>query len=77
MRVCFVIDDPDELYDLAAYKKLTVSSCLEKTLLHTFERVGQAGVASPHTPRALAVIQGLKAKHGLDYDTHDSYRFEE
>ncbi len=35
------------------------------------------GVASPHTKRQLAYIQELKKKHGIDYDSHASYRFEE
>ena len=36
------------LVDLAAHKKMSVSSCMEETLLHTFEPFGD-GVASPHT----------------------------
>jgi hypothetical protein len=53
-----------------------LSSCLEETLLHTFEPFGD-GVASPHTQRTLRYIQELKAKHGIDYDSHGSYRFVE
>jgi len=34
-------------------------------------------VASPHTKRDLKYIQKLKAKHGIDYDSHASYRFVE
>lgn len=64
------------LKDLAEHKGLSLDSCLEETLLHTFEIVGD-GVASPHTMRTLKYIQELKKKHGIDYDTHDSYRFEE
>jgi catechol 2,3-dioxygenase-like lactoylglutathione lyase family enzyme len=64
------------LHDLAAYKHMTVSSCLEEILLHTNEPLGD-GVASPHTKRQLAHIQELKKKHGIDYDSHASYRFEE
>ena len=64
------------LKDLAARKGMTVSSCLEETLLHTFEPVGD-GVASPHTKADLRYIEELKRKHGLDYDTHASYRFVE
>lgn len=66
------------LTDLAAYKGMTIGSCLEETLLHTFEVVGKdEGVASPHTKRTHLYIQELKKKHGIDYDTHASYRFEE
>ena len=36
------------LRDLAAYKKMSVGSCLEEILLHTCEQLGD-GVASPHT----------------------------
>ncbi len=64
------------LQDLAAHKHMSLSSCLEETLLHTFERVGD-GVASPHTITTLNYIQELKKKHGIDYDTHASYRFVE
>ncbi|WP_143306601.1 VOC family protein [Chitinophaga vietnamensis] len=64
------------LQDLADHKHMSVSACLEETLLHTFERVGDT-VASPHTTRTLDYIQELKKKHGIDYDTHDSYRFVE
>jgi uncharacterized glyoxalase superfamily protein PhnB len=66
--------------DLALHKGMTVGEMLEETLLHTFEPMpdfeGQ-GVASPHTKRTLAYINQLKEKHGLDYDTHASYRFSE
>lgn len=62
------------LHDLAAYKHMSVSSCLEEILLHTNEPLGD-GVASPHTKRQLAHIQELKKKHGIDYDSHASYRF--
>lgn len=64
------------LADLAARKGMSVSSCLEETLLHTFEPFGD-GVASPHTPGDLRYIQELKRKHGIDYDSHASYRFVE
>lgn len=59
------------LHDLADYKRLTLSSCLEETLLHTLEGVG------PHTKTDLRRIQDLKRKHGIDYDSHASYRFVE
>ena len=64
------------LSDLAEHKHMTVSSCLEEILLHTNEPYGD-GVASPHTKRTIAYIQGLKKKHGIDYDSHASYRFAE
>jgi catechol 2,3-dioxygenase-like lactoylglutathione lyase family enzyme len=64
------------LRDLAAFKRMSVSSCLEETLLHTFEPLGD-GVASPHTRTQLRYIQELKRKHAVDYDSHASYRFVE
>jgi catechol 2,3-dioxygenase-like lactoylglutathione lyase family enzyme len=64
------------LADLAAYKRMGVDNCLEEILLHTCEPYG-TGVASPHTPNQLRHIQQLKQKHGIDYDTHASYRFVE
>jgi catechol 2,3-dioxygenase-like lactoylglutathione lyase family enzyme len=64
------------LQDLAEYKHMSLSSCLEEILLHTNEPVGD-GVASPHTRGQLRHIQGLKKKHGIDYDSHGSYRFVE
>jgi len=64
------------LEDLANYKHMSLSSCVEEILLHTNEPLGD-GVASPHTPRQLAHIQELKRKHGIDYDSHASYRFTE
>lgn len=59
------------LQDLAKHKRMTVSSCLEEMLLHTNEGVG------PHTRTTLQYIQELKKKHGIDYDSHASYRFVE
>jgi len=64
------------LQDLAVHKRMSLSSCLEETLLHTFEPLGD-GVASPHTKAQLRHIQELKKKHGIDYDSHGSYRFVE
>lgn len=64
------------LYDLAAHKRMSLSSCLEEILLHTNEPLGD-GVASPHTKTTLRYIQELKKKHGIDYDSHGSYRFVE
>jgi catechol 2,3-dioxygenase-like lactoylglutathione lyase family enzyme len=59
------------LEDLAAFKRMPLSSCLEEILLHTNEGV------EPHGPRALRYIEELKRKHGIDYDSHGSYRFVE
>jgi catechol 2,3-dioxygenase-like lactoylglutathione lyase family enzyme len=64
------------LQDLAKHKRMSVSGCLEEILLHTCEPLGD-GVASPHTQRTLRYIQELKKKHGIDYDSHGSYRFVE
>lgn len=63
--------------DLASHKSMSVGEMLEETLLHTFEKVRSGGVASPHTAKTLNYIQALKKKHGVDYDTHASYRFVE
>jgi catechol 2,3-dioxygenase-like lactoylglutathione lyase family enzyme len=59
------------LRDLAEHKRLSVNSTLEVMLLHTNDGVG------PHTKSQLRYIQELKKKHGIDYDSHGSYRFEE
>ena len=59
------------LQDLAAHKHMTVNSCLEEILLHTNEGV------EPHTRAQVRHIQELKKKHGIDYDSHGSYRFVE
>ncbi|HEU4880721.1 MAG TPA: VOC family protein [Longimicrobium sp.] len=64
------------LHDLAAHKRMSVDSLLEEILLHTNEPLGD-GVASPHTRSQLRHIQELKIKHGIDYDSHGSYRFVE
>ncbi len=64
------------LVDIAEHKHMTVNSCLEEILLHTCEPFGD-GVASPHTKTTLRYIQELKKKHGIDYDSHASYRFVE
>ena len=64
------------LHDLAEHKRMSLTSCLEEILLHTCEPFGN-GVASPHTKRTLNYIQELKKKHGIDYDSHASYRFVE
>lgn len=65
------------LEDLAKHKGMSVGETLEETLLHTFETVAEGGVASPHTSTTLRYIQELKSKHGIDYETHASYRFAE
>ena len=59
------------LLDLAQHKRMSVNSCLEEILLHTNEGV------EPHTMATLRHIQELKKKHGIDYDSHGSYRFVE
>jgi catechol 2,3-dioxygenase-like lactoylglutathione lyase family enzyme len=59
------------LHDLASHKKMSLDSCLEEILLHTNDGVG------PHTKSQLRYIEGLKKKHGIDYDSHASYRFVE
>jgi catechol 2,3-dioxygenase-like lactoylglutathione lyase family enzyme len=59
------------LEDLAAHKRMSLSSCLEEILLHTNDGVG------PHTKGTLHYIQNLKRKHAIDYDSHASYRFVE
>ena len=64
------------LHDLAAHKRMTVGGLLEEILLHTNEPLGD-GVASPHTKAQLRHIQHLKRKHGIDYDSHASYRWVE
>lgn len=43
--------------------------------LHSFEKLPNGGVASPHTERTLRCIHDLKQKHGIDYDCHANYRF--
>lgn len=59
------------LHDLARHKRMSVSSCPEEMILHTKEGVG------PHTKTTLHHIQDLKKKHGIAYECHASYRFEE
>lgn len=65
------------LRDLAESKGMTLGELFEETFLHTFEAVDTGGVASPHTRGQLALIAALKARHGIDYDVHASYRFAE
>ena len=59
------------LRDLAEHKRLSINSTLEEMLLHTNDGVG------PHTKSQLRYIEELKKKHGIDYDSHGSYRFVE
>lgn len=59
------------LEDLAQRKRMSVSSCVEEILLHTNDGAG------PHTKSQLAYIEELKKKHGIDYDSHASYRWVE
>lgn len=59
------------LRDLAEHKRMSLSSCLEEILLHTNDGV------TPHRPSDLRHIVKLKERHGIDYDTHASYRFVE
>jgi catechol 2,3-dioxygenase-like lactoylglutathione lyase family enzyme len=59
------------LQDLAAHKRMSITSTLEEILLHTNDGVG------PHTKAQLRYIEELKKKHGIDYDSHASYRFVE
>ena len=59
------------LYDLAQHKRMSLSSCVEEILLHTNDGV------EPHTKMTVAHIQELKRKHGIDYDSHASYRWVE
>ena len=64
-------------HDLATHKGMSVGSCIEETLLHSFEVIGIDTVASPHTRQTHRYIQTLKKIHGIDYDCHASYRFRE
>ena len=59
------------IQDLAEYKRMSLSSLFEETLLHTLDGVG------PHTKSDLKRIAQLRQKHGIDYDSHGSYRFVE
>ena len=68
------------LEDLAAQSNRSVGELLEEIVLHSFEPVkGQEGSAcgSPHTAKTLRLIETLKQKHGIDYDTHANYGFVE
>lgn len=59
------------LHDLAEHNHVSLTSLFEETFLHTLDGVG------PHTKSTLRYIESLKKKHGIDYDSHGSYRFVE
>ncbi len=64
--------------ELASETERSVGELLEEILLHSFEAIpGQEGQASasPHTVETLDLIEHLKRKHKLDYDTHNIYGF--
>ena len=68
------------LVELAEHKNMTIGEMLEETLLHSFEPLPDAdgeGVASPHSSGTLRLIEKLKKQHGIDYKSHDAYRFDE
>ena len=66
------------LAELAQIKRMTIGETLEETLCHTWEAFPDGeNVPSPHTRRQLEQIRELKARHGIDYDSHGSYRFVE
>ena len=56
---------------------MTVGEMLEEMALHSFEKLPNGGMASPHTERTLRYIHDLKKKRGVDYDCHANYRFVE
>lgn len=68
------------LDDLVQHKGMTLGELLEETLLHSFEPApgleGQA-VTSPHTGTTMRLIDELKRKYDIAYDTHTCYRFTE
>jgi catechol 2,3-dioxygenase-like lactoylglutathione lyase family enzyme len=68
------------LEDLAVHSGRSVGQLLEDIVLHSFEPVpGKERVssASAYTAKTFGVIEELKKKHGIDYDTHASYGFVE
>jgi len=65
------------LGDLAQHKNMTMGQMLEEMALHSFERMPDGDVASPHAERTFPLIRELKQKHGVDYDCHANYRFVE
>jgi catechol 2,3-dioxygenase-like lactoylglutathione lyase family enzyme len=67
------------LMDLAKATNRTVGEVLEETLLHSMDPMPghDDAVASPHSKSTFALIETLRKRHGLDYDTHANYRFTE
>jgi hypothetical protein len=69
------------LQDLARDAGRSVSQLLEEIVLHSFERVegkdGHNASAAPYAARTFRLIEELKKRHGVDYDTHASYGFVE
>lgn len=57
--------------DLATHQGRELGETLEEILLHTCDGV------TPHTESTVRYIEKLKQRHGIDYDTHGSYRFVE
>ncbi|HEY3235222.1 MAG TPA: bleomycin resistance family protein [Polyangiaceae bacterium] len=68
------------LEDLAAQTDRNVGELLEEIVLHSFERLEgeeELTTPSPHTAKTFRLIEALKKKHGIDYDTHANYGFVE
>ncbi len=68
------------LEDLASETQRSVGELLEEIVLHSFERLdGKEGnvCPPPHSPKTFRLIEELKQKHGIDYDTHANYGFVE
>ncbi len=68
------------LEDLATQTGRTTGQVLEEIVLHSFERIdAKEGDAcpTPHSPKTFRLIDELKQKHGVDYDTHANYGFVE
>jgi catechol 2,3-dioxygenase-like lactoylglutathione lyase family enzyme len=67
--------------ELAQGSGRTVGQLLEEIVLHSFERVegkdGHDCSATPWRASTFGLIDELKKKHGIDYETHDSYGFVE
>jgi len=61
------------LEELASKSGRSVGALLEDVVLHSFESPAVAAFDS----RDHALIEELKKKHGVDYDTHASYGFVE
>jgi predicted enzyme related to lactoylglutathione lyase len=63
--------------ELATSTDRTVGEVLEEVLLHSFEQLPGGVSPSPHAEETFKLLEALKTKHHLDYDSHDNYRFEE